>query len=122
MKSSQLCLDLLTSVPLFDGVNGPSARKHTVTIDHADVSGDQLTPKEILSRMVVDDRALGLGMTTWNRVIDAAIRTGHTEIYESEKGVFGLRKPSYRFGPIARMPAIALEYVRTRTNSNKQSA
>lgn len=67
---------------------------------------------EALSRMIVDDRVLFLGMTNWRALLDRAITSGHTELYPSEDGRQGLRKPGFRFGPITRMPEQGHEYVK----------
>lgn len=67
---------------------------------------------EALARMVVQDRALGLGITNWRMLIDSAISTGHVELYAGEGNSQGLRKPGLRFGPIACMPDIGPEYVK----------
>jgi hypothetical protein len=65
-----------------------------------------------LSDMVVDDRVLSQGITTWRNLVDFAIRTGHTELYESEDGRQGLRRPGFRYAPISRLPERAPEYVK----------
>ncbi|MGE8065189.1 hypothetical protein [Pseudomonas sp. NPDC089569] len=67
---------------------------------------------DALARMVVQDRALGLGITNWRVLIDSAISTGHVELYAGEGNSQGLRKPGLRFGPIASMPEIGPEYVK----------
>lgn len=68
---------------------------------------------DALSRMVVDDRVLNMGMTTWRALLDRAIYLGHTELYPSEDGRMGLRKPGLRFGPIHRLPELGPEYVKS---------
>lgn len=66
---------------------------------------------DVLSRMVVDDRVLNMGMTTWRALLDRAITLGHTELYPAEDNRMGLRTPGLRFGPIQRMPELGPEYV-----------
>lgn len=70
-----------------------------------------LAAGEALSRMIVDDRVLHMGMTTWRALLDRAISLGHTELYPSEEGQVGLRTPGLRFGPIQRMPDLGPQYV-----------
>lgn len=107
----QLSLNLAMSVPLFAGVNCPTSEGREAVQTLPCPSG---SPEMILGQMVVDDRAFKLGKTTWRNLIDMALSTGHTEMYESEAGEFGLRKPGFRFGPIATLPDIAVGYVRER--------
>ncbi len=110
----QMCLDFMSSTPFFTGVNSPVADPH---IKKQELSG--IAPELALSEMVVDDRVLRLGKTSWKNLLDTAIATGHTELYESSQGEFGLRKPGFRFGPIARVPDIAVPYLRERLAARK---
>ena len=108
---SQLHLNLSLSIPIFAGINSPTTycREGAHAIP---CTGE--SPEITLGQMVVDDRVFKLGKTTWRNLIDTALSTGHTEIYESEEGEFGLRKPGFRFGPIAALPEFAVSYVRER--------
>ncbi len=107
----QLSLNLGVSLPIFAGINSPTSDVREAVQALPCPSG---SPEVILGQMVVDDRAFKLGKTTWRNLIDMALSTGHTEIYESEDGEFGLRKPGFRFGPIATLPEVAVGYVRER--------
>jgi hypothetical protein len=104
----QLTLDLMMSSPVFAGVNSPRPDE---TARNAEAGMAGVSAELALSQMVVDDRAMRLGKTTWKHLLDIAIATGHVELYQSEEGVHGLRKPGFRFGPIARMPEIAVPYI-----------
>lgn len=110
----QMCLDFMSAMPFFTGVNSPAAEPQ---IQKQEMSG--VAPELALAEMVVDDRVLRLGKTSWKNLLDTAIGTGHTELYESSPGEFGLRKPGFRFGPIARVPAIAVPYLRERLAARK---
>lgn len=111
----QLSLNLAMSIPLFSGVNCPATDRRDVVHPLPCPAG---SPEMILGQMVVDDRAFQLGKTTWRNLIDMALSTGHTEMYESDEGEFGLRKPGFRFGPVAVLPEIAVGYVRERLAAN----
>ena len=105
----QLGFDFLLTGPGEASVNKPGV--------HTQMDFDCQIPMgssvgDALARMVVQDRALGLGITNWRVLIDSAINTGHIEIYTSEGNSQGLRKPGLRFGPIACMPDIGPEYVK----------
>lgn len=105
----QLGFDFLLAGPGEAYVNKPGA--------HAQIDFDSQVPTgssvgDALARMVVQDRALGLGITNWRMLIDSAINTGHVELYAGEGNSQGLRKPGLRFGPIACMPDIGPEYVK----------
>ncbi|MGF6282003.1 hypothetical protein ABH908_000510 [Pseudomonas frederiksbergensis] len=105
----QLGFDFLLAGPGEAYVNKPGV--------HAQMDFDCQIPSgssvgDALARMVVQDRALGLGITNWKVLIDSAINTGHVELYVSEGISQGLRKPGLRFGPIACMPDIGPEYVK----------
>lgn len=105
----QLGFDFLLAGPGEASVNKPGA--------HAQIDFDSRVPTgssvgDTLARMVVQDRALGLGVTNWRMLIDSAINTGHVELYPGEGNTQGLRKPGLRFGPIASMPDIGPEYVK----------
>lgn len=105
----QMGFDFLLAGPGEAYVNKPGV--------HAQMDFDCQVPTgssvgDALARMVVQDRALGLGITNWRVLIDSAISTGHVELYASEGNSQGLRKPGLRFGPIACMPDIGPEYVK----------
>lgn len=107
----QLSLNLAMSIPIFAGVNSPTSDRRDLVQPHPWPTG---SAEMILGQMVVDDRAFQLGKTTWLNLIDTALNTGHTEMYESDEGDYGLRKPGFRFGPVAVLPDIAVGYVRER--------
>lgn len=116
MNTPQIPLDLMLSSPIFSGVNSPRPAQSN-NVCATSMAG--ISPDLALSGMVVDDRALRLGKTTWKHLLDTAIETGHTELYDAEDGQVGLRKPGFRFGPIARMPDIAVPYVREQLAARK---
>ncbi|HDS0957100.1 TPA: hypothetical protein QDZ28_000746 [Pseudomonas putida] len=77
---------------------------------------------DALSRMIVDDRVLHMGITNWRELLDRAISLGHTELYPSEDGRQGLRTPGFRFGPIHRLPEQGPEYVLQTVNRQRMQA
>lgn len=105
----QMGFDFLLAKPVEAFVNKPG--NHSLIDLHADVPYG-FSAGDALSLMVVEDRALGLGMTNWRVLIESALSTGHTELYVGEGSTQGLRKPGLRYGPIARMPEIGPEYVK----------
>lgn len=70
-----------------------------------------------LAARIVDDRVLHMGMTNWKAVIDRALDTGHTELFDSDHGRQGLRKHGYRYSPLPLLPERAVEYVKGRVLS-----
>jgi hypothetical protein len=108
-STPQMGFDFLLTKPVEAFINKPGHHSHKEL--HAQVPNG-ITVGDALSQMVVEDRALGLGMTNWRVLIESAISTGHTELYAGEGDSQGLRKPGLRFGPIARMPEIGPEYVK----------
>ncbi|MAG65049.1 MAG: hypothetical protein CMK74_04140 [Pseudomonadales bacterium] len=74
----------------------------------------RLSAGAALKLRIVDDRVFSVGITTWKALIDLAIDTGHIEIFPSEDGRPGLRKPGYLYAPLPRLPDRAVEYVKTR--------
>ncbi|SBW84303.1 hypothetical protein PVE_R2G0274 [Pseudomonas veronii 1YdBTEX2] len=104
----QLGFDFASGLALSAGIN-KSGSKSITDIDLTNPTG--IAAGEALSRMIVDDRVLHMGMTTWRALLDRAISLGHTELYPSEDGQVGLRTPGLRFGPIQRMPELGPQYV-----------
>lgn len=68
-----------------------------------------------LAAFVVDDRVLSLGLTNWKSVLDRAIHSGHTDVFDSDDGRKGLRKAGSLYALIGCMPERAVEYVKART-------
>lgn len=106
----------LDQLPLFKG-SGPAA------YDVNSINGNKrlvpdtrprLSAGAALKLRVVDDRVFSVGITTWKALIDLAIDTGHTELFESEDERSGLRKPGFLYAPLPRLPDRAAEYVKTR--------
>lgn len=95
------------------GVTAVGVNKYGATsisdLDMATATG--FAAGDALSRMIVDDRVLNMGMTNWRALLDRAVSLGHTELYPSEDGRQGLRTPGLRFGPIHRLPEQGPEYV-----------
>lgn len=104
----QLGFDFPSGMALSAGIN-KSGSKSIPDLDLTNPTG--IAAGEALSRMIVDDRVLHMGMTTWRALLDRAISLGHTELYPSEGGQVGLRTPGLRFGPIQRMPDLGPQYV-----------
>jgi hypothetical protein len=104
----QLGFDFASGLALSAGIN-KSGSKSITDLDLTNPTG--IAAGEALSRMIVDDRVLHMGMTTWRALLDRAISLGHTELYPSEDGQVGLRTPGLRFGPIQRMPDLGPQYV-----------
>lgn len=104
----QLGFDFAGGLALSAGIN-KSGSKSITDLDLTNPTG--IAAGEALSRMIVDDRVLHMGMTTWRALLDRAISLGHTELYPSEGGQVGLRTPGLRFGPIQRMPDLGPQYV-----------
>jgi hypothetical protein len=105
----QMGFDFLLAVPPEAYINKPGG--------HSAIDLDTQLPfggnaGDALSLMVVQDRALGLGITNWRVLIECALSTGHTELYSGDGNSQGLRKPGLRFGPIACMPDIGPAYVK----------
>lgn len=117
---NQIPLDLMMSIPVFAGIN--SANSITTAPDDCCAAFTSCSPELALSSMVVDDRALHLGKTTWKNLLDVAIATGHIEIYDAEPGAVGLRKPGMRFGPVNCIPDIGVGYVRERVAALKRKS
>lgn len=69
---------------------------------------------DALAERIVDDRVFSLGITTWKKVIDCALSTGHTEIFKGDDDRPGLRKSGYRYAPLPRLPERAVEYIKGR--------
>lgn len=109
ISTPQLGFDFLSAKPAEAFVNKPGKHSH---MDLHAMSPVGLSASDALALMVVEDRTLGLGITNWRILIESAINTGHTELYVSDGGNQGLRKPGLRFGPIARMPGVGPEYVK----------
>ncbi len=78
-----------------------------------DDSGRRLAA-DALAERIVDDRVFSLGVTNWKKVIDYALSTGHTEIFDGEDNRPGLRKAGFRYAPLPRLPERAVEYIKGR--------
>lgn len=107
-KTPQLGFDFANGVTLSAGIN-KSGSKSISDLDLSNPTG--IAAGEALSRMIVDDRVLHMGMTTWRALLDRAISLGHTELYPTDDNQVGLRTPGLRFGPIQRMPDLGPQYV-----------
>lgn len=105
----QMGFDFLLAVPPEAYINKPGGHTAMDLDAQVPIGGNA---GDALSRMVVQDRALGLGITNWRVLIDSALSTGHTELYSGEGNSQGLRKPGLRFGPIACLPDIGPAYVK----------
>jgi hypothetical protein len=105
----QMGFDFLLAVPAEAYINKPGGHSAIELDAQVPIGGNA---GDALSRMVVQDRALGLGITNWRVLIESALSTGHTELYSGEGNSQGLRKPGLRFGPIACMPDIGPAYVK----------
>ncbi|WP_439126075.1 MAG: hypothetical protein ACNJA3_29680 (plasmid) [Pseudomonas rhizophila] len=104
----QLGFDFPSGLAHSAGIN-KSGSKSISDLDLTNPTG--IEAGEALSRMIVDDRVLHMGMTTWRALLDRAISLGHTELYPSDGSQVGLRTPGLRFGPIQRMPDLGPQYV-----------
>ena len=106
---AQMGFDFIPVSTEITSVNRPGA---TSAIDFTSENRSGIKAGDALSRMFVDDRVFRLGKTNWRQLLDHALASGHTELYLAEDGRQGLRMPSYRFGPITRMPLQGPEYVK----------
>ncbi|HHH9443128.1 TPA: hypothetical protein ACP32N_005116 [Pseudomonas aeruginosa] len=111
VQPPQMALDFSFKLPGPVSVNSTAAKVAPIDDDQLPCAPKRSAAAE-LAEMVVDDRVLSQGITTWRKLIDFAIRTGHTELYDSEDGRQGLRRPGFRYAPIARLPERAPEYVK----------
>lgn len=65
-----------------------------------------------LNERVVDDCVFGMGMTSWKSLIDRALITGHTQLFNKSDVHTGLRKPGHDYGAIPQLPDRGAEYVK----------
>ncbi len=112
VRAPQMVLDFSFQLPTHVSINSRSPALVRAEEDDQVHAPSKRSAGAELGDMVVDDRVLSQGITTWRSLIDFAIRTGHTELYESEDGRQGLRRPGFRYAPISRLPERAPEYVK----------
>lgn len=111
-QASQMAFDIFALEPSRVSINSTATVLGRSHYDDQVPAANKRNSGSELSAMVVDDRVLSQGITTWRNLIDFAIRTGHTELFASEDDRQGLRRPGFRYAPINRLPERGPEYVK----------